>query len=178
MPKTYADLTVANATAGNAILASDFSTLFTNSNNYRVPAMCVLTAGSQVIANTTATALTYSSEVVDTDAMHSTSSNTSRITIATAGVYLFTCQLAAAGSGAAGSRILATLNKNGAEAVTNGARVDTQNPTASSSLAISLSLALSCAVNDYFEWVIFQSSGGNRTVDGSTFSAVWLGQAS
>jgi hypothetical protein len=176
MPKTYN--TIPTTTTGSVYTAAAHNNIVTNVNNYRVPPMCVLTAGSQVISNTTATVLTYSSEAVDTDDMHSTSTNTSRITINTAGVYLFTCQMTLAGSGAAGSRVLASLSKAGTEAVTNGARVDTGNTSASSPVAVSLSLALSCAVNDYFEWQVFQSSGGNRTVDGSTFSAVWLGQVS
>jgi hypothetical protein len=42
---------------------------------------CRLYSGTQSIANNTATALTYSSESFDTDGFHSTSTNTSRITI-------------------------------------------------------------------------------------------------
>ena len=110
--------------------------------------------------------------------MHSTATNTSRITINTAGVYLFTCQMTLAGAGVAGSRVLASLSKNGGEAVTNGSRVDTGNTSASSPVAVSLSLIHSCSVADYFEWQVFQSSGGSRNVDGSSFCATWLGQVS
>ncbi len=176
MPKTYN--TIGTFTAGAILTAAQMNEIGTNVNNYRVPPICILSAGTQAITNTTATVLTYSTEVVDTDAMHSTATNTSRITINTAGVYLFTCQMTIAGAGAEGSRVLASLSKNGGEAVTNGARVDTGNTSASSPVAVSLSLIHSCAVTDYFEWQIFQSSGGSRNVDGSSFCATWLGQAS
>ena len=54
---------------------------------------CLLTnAASQSIAYNTATALTFDTERIDTDAYHSTATNTSRITIPTgkAGKYLIT----------------------------------------------------------------------------------------
>jgi hypothetical protein len=86
MPKTYTSLTVANATAGNAILASDFSSLFTNSNNYRVPPMCRVYRSSDLTGYASNTAITWNAEDYDTDGMFTASSTD--ITINTPGVFL------------------------------------------------------------------------------------------
>lgn len=56
------------------------------------PPACRLTkSGNQTgIAHATETALTWDQETYDTDSMHSTSVNTSRITFTTAGIYVVT----------------------------------------------------------------------------------------
>jgi len=176
MAKTYPD--IGTFSSGDILTATTMNEIGDNLDNQRVPPMCILNGGLQTINNATPTALTFASEVVDTDDMHNNSSNTSRITIKTAGVYVFTCQAGWAGQGADGSRILCILNKNGTEVNSEGARVDIGNYGASTPISVSLSLIVTAAVNDYFEWSMFQSSGGSRNVNGSTFAASWLGQAS
>lgn len=168
-------------TAGQTLTAASMNALNANIkalNGERtataIRPMCVLTGTTQVIPNTTATTLTYSTEAVDTDTMHSTSSNTDRITVNTAGVYIVTADLEVAGSGADGSRVLLLLQKNGTEV----GRFDSGNYSASSALGFSLAVTTSCVATDYLTFAVFQSSGGNRTVNRSHFAATWQGPTS
>jgi hypothetical protein len=88
MAKTYTNLTVANATAGNAILASDFSSAFTTLNNHTVPPMCKATLASNATGYTNNTDISWDAEEYDTDSMHDTATNNARITPTTSGIYL------------------------------------------------------------------------------------------
>ena len=83
MAKTYNSLTVANATAGSAILASDQAKVFENVNNYRVPPMCRVYRSSDWTYS--GTYISWNAEHYDTDGMWSSGTD---ITIQTAGVYL------------------------------------------------------------------------------------------
>ena len=86
MPKTYTALTVANATAGNAILASDFSSVFTNSNNYRVPPSVKVTKSSNQNVSGLTT-VTWGTQDHDTDDMWTSGAT---LTAQTSGMYLWT----------------------------------------------------------------------------------------
>lgn len=179
MPKTYNTFT--NVSTGDPLPATTFNNLLTNVANYRVPPMCVLqNSTAQTIALTTQTALTYplAAEIVDTDDMHNTSSNTSRITINTAGIYIITCAATWAGANPDGSRILMVLTKNGSEISTEGSRIDTGNYGANTAIAVSLSITVNAAVADYFEWTAYHTGSVNRNVNASHFAATWQGQAS
>lgn len=130
--------------------------------------------GNYTIATGAITALTFDSELFDTDAYHSTSSNTSRITIP---------------SGKAGKYIISVVtyfdpNATGARAAyirKNGANINFVQGgyTASGTLAAGLTISLTAdlAVGDYIEAAVFQNSGGNLTVYGTNvhFSAMYLG---
>ena len=88
MTKVYA--TVADRSAGDPILESDWDNYIkTNINNLIVPPVCVVYNSSDLlIPNNAFTDLTFNSESIDTDGMHSTSTNTNRITINTTGIYV------------------------------------------------------------------------------------------
>jgi hypothetical protein len=178
MPKTYTALTVANATAGNAILASDFSSLFTNSNNYRVPPMARIHRAAAL--NHTSTGgyqtVTFDTETFsNTDDMYAAGTPT-RITIKTAGVYLFTAAatMATVGTGIRVARIVI----NGSTVIAENGHI---NNLAYGGYNV-LSSVWSCAANDYATVDVFQNSGANLAYSvgsGYTFlSATWLGQAS
>lgn len=130
--------------------------------------------GNYTIATGAITALTFDSELFDTDNYHSTSSNTSRITIPSgkAGKYVI-CVVTYFESNATGARA-AYIRKNGANInfVQGGY-------TASGTLAAGLTISVTAdlAVGDYIEAAVFQSSGGNLTVYGTNvhFSAMYLG---
>ena len=115
--------------------------------------------GGQTISNNTATALTFDSEEFDTDSFHSTSTNTSRITIPAGkgGKYLFEgfCIL----TNGTGDRNL-DFNVNGSVA-----RYLYQIPGVSSAIGFGLGGAaiLNLNATDYVELIITQSSGTNRT---------------
>lgn len=130
------------------------------------------TSTSQAISRNTFTAITFDSEAFDTDSMHSTSSNTSRITINTAGLYLFSGFVEGPAAGGAVTYMLAQIYKN-------GSRVFGYNDYGENSGAYSgiTTLAYEASVGDYFElfgyW--FAASGTTTTFSGAGFSATRLG---
>jgi hypothetical protein len=122
---------------------------------------CSLENGSsQSIDNNTDTMATFDTELYDTDAMHSTSSNTSRITIPTGkgGYYEFRWAATWASSVLGNRRI--RLVKNGS---TNyqGVGLTTAGVGLTSMAA---SAVVSAAPADYFELQVFQDSGGALVV--------------
>lgn len=128
---------------------------------------------TQSIANNTATAITWSLETYDTDAFHSTSSNTSRITIPAgkAGYYMVGGQLPST-SNATSFRIV-TIRKNGTDFKR---MVWTPNAIEPS---VTISVPMSLAVGDYVELFYTQNSGGSISpytggTDGA-FYAYYLG---
>lgn len=152
----------ANEIAANAVGASEMN---------GVPA-CQLTHGPVLsIPDTTETALAFNTEVVDTTNMHSTTTNNSRITIATAGIYLVTANVEWDGNTTGARRLTLRLGGSGPLAtVRQGATAD---------LAQHVSMIATLGAGDYIEAVVAQSSGGARnilpTVSSSpTFAAAFL----
>jgi len=129
---------------------------------------CILkkTSGGQTVASGVKTAMLFNSEVVDTDAFHDTSSNTSRITIPTGkgGKYLF-CLNVAQISGAYNIQVYV----NG----TSGSRVG--NISLASGAFATLSLLLNLSAADYVEIYFDQSTGSTQTIYDETNGAT--GQA-
>ena len=160
--------------AGAILTAAELNTNVRDNTGFLFkPPMCVLrnTAGAVPIPNSTPTELLYAAELVDTDTMHSTATNTGRITINTAGVYCVTSNVTWAGSGADGSRVLMRINKNGTELC----RTDSGNYAATSALGFCLAVTTSCAVTDYLTFTVLQTSGAARNVDDSGFAATFVG---
>lgn len=129
-------------------------------------------SGTQSINNATDTALTWDSEQFDTDSFHSTSTNTSRITIPSgkAGKYLFTARINWT-TNSTGSREFKFF-KNGTEqfwAPAALAATQTNN---------TYSTIWDAAVGDYYEAYVWQNSGGALTTIGglsAEFSCQYLG---
>ena len=116
--------------------------------------------GTQTINNTTVTAITFGAESYDTDTLHDTSSNTSRITVpsALAGKWRFTFHTGIY-SGNNGTGIRAVwLRKNGTTDVI-GSEIRL-NPVLNLQVAGIGSADVAMAASDYMEVVIYQSSGG------------------
>jgi hypothetical protein len=116
--------------------------------------------------------VTFNSEDIDTDSFHSTSSNTSRITIPTGkgGKYLFTYSMGwshIVGTPGTGVRI-AWLVKNGSTYL-GGA---TQGGLAATTTFCNGSFIVDAVATDYFEIEIFQNSGDNTTAvrGGTTYN--------
>lgn len=143
------------------------------------PACRVTNTAVQSVGNAAWTAMTFDTELFDTDSMHSTSSNTSRITATTAGLYLFTGAIAWTAN-ATGQRGCA-FRKNSS---------GTNNPTDSGSLYTAVTnttatytpaaMLIKLAAADYVELVGYQSSGGplntaDQTLGFHYFAAVWVG---
>jgi len=124
----------------------------------------VFNDANQSLADGTGTTLTFNQERYDTDAMHDTTSNTSRITItsgAGAGKYLIGGCFEFAAN-ATGIRLV-LINLNGTTTIAN----ITQNAASSFGTVICLTTAYSFSVDDYVELQVFQNSGGNLDVTAS-----------
>lgn len=131
----------------------------------------------QTLSNGTLTTITLDSEFYDTDGFHSTSTNTSRITIPTglAGVYLLT------------GHITYAVNSTGIRSLyfyKNGSIYDATaevNAIPSFSHNITGSVIVSLGVGDYVEMAGYQNTGGTLAVQGnstsvnSKFTATFLG---
>jgi hypothetical protein len=141
---------------------------------------CALTKNAdQSIANNTNTAITFDNETIDTDGFHSTSSNTSRITIPTGkgGKYLLTATLQFNSAGASGGSRRLLIYKNGTSIlhITSVPRDGFNSSSAS--------FIVSAVATDYFEVFGFQNSGGAQNVVGyatnaevpTTFTATLIG---
>ena len=126
------------------------------------------------IPNSTVTVVTWNSENFDTDAFHSTSTNTGRITIPTgkAGKYLLIFNVSCDPLGGTGRRNGA-FYKNGV----SSAQFE-MTPGASTYPSLATSVILDLAVGDYVDVRIFQSSGANISVAQyawETFQCQYLG---
>ena len=119
-------------------------------------------ANISITTSGTSQALTFNSERYDTDAYHSTASNTDRLTIPAgkAGNYLITAhvQFAAHGTGVRGLG----LNVSGTNIAWH-----TQPTNSSGTTIMSLTSVYDMAEADYVTVVAFQTSGGSLNVEAS-----------
>lgn len=116
----------------------------------------VFNSSTQSIADDTVTALTFNSERWDTDTIHDTVTNNTRLTATTAGKYLITGHVRMAANSTGFRELSIILN-----GTTNLARTS-QNAVASpniTGLAVATHFELSS--NDFVELNIFQNSGGS-----------------
>lgn len=132
------------------------------------PMTTAYNSAAQSIATATATALTMDSERYDVGGCHSTSSNTSRLTVPSGagGVYAIGASVKWTNSSTSGFRQLA-LRLNGATTI---AVIEGDGTTNETALTISKDYKLSAT--DYVEAVVYQTSGGLLST-GSTGTEVW-----
>ena len=124
----------------------------------------------QAIPNTTYTKLTFNTEQFDTNAFHSTATNTSRMTIPSgkAGKYLITGYVNWEPN-ASGVRIFVVYKNNSIFQAFGGV-------TSAGNEAEVASYVMDLAVADYVELAAYQSSGGSLNVDdGRYFQVTYLG---
>lgn len=140
------------------------------------PACRVFNSAAISLANNTQVDLTFDSERFDTDNMHSTVSNTGRITINTAGLYQFTGHVAFAAN-ATGFR-WASVYLNGGPSFLGFQNV--LSPTAADQTIITVTALWKCVVGDFVTLRVTQTSGGALNVNAAAayspeFEAVWVG---
>jgi len=129
---------------------------------------------NQSISTGTWTSITFNSEYFDTDAFHSTSTNTSRMTIPTGkgGKYLVTSHLEFTPAASGDRRIGLAVN---------GTRVQYLifTPSSSNQTAMVYSTTFDIAAGNYFELQVYQNSGGAVNVEGGSdlmdFTITYLG---
>jgi hypothetical protein len=158
--------------AGEIETAANLNTLVTAVNFLLNPPRCRLWAPAvQSIPNAAYTALTFSGELYDTDSMHSTTTNPTRITATTSGLY----HVEAAGTfqpNATGRR-LGSIFVNGAQLPTDS--VDTQ-PVSSGSIGTTVIAQgdYQLAAGDYLEFRLYQDSGAAINTYATTNTVSWL----
>jgi hypothetical protein len=176
MAKTYNTFT--NVATGDVLTATNFNNLLTNTANYRVPPMCRVYNTGNISPYSSLSAITWDNENFDTDGMHSTSTNTNRITVTTAGIYLFVLRVNVTATTFSG---WPNLRKNGTS-VMIGPQTDASD---GGNFHMQASLVIEMAVNDYIDAAvgIGGSTGtvainGGTSNNGSWLAATWLGQVS
>lgn len=136
--------------AGQRVNASDVAAL-------QQPPRCqAIQLVAQSIPNGVQTSITLDSEDEDTDGIHSTVTNTNRLTIVTPGTYEFSGQvvMTANATGTRDARILKnTIAPNGLR------KVEVPNATVSTQVLLG-PVSVSCVAGDIFELAITQTSGG------------------
>lgn len=128
-------------------------------------------SAAQTIPNATLTALTFDTETYDTDAMHSTTTNTSRITFTTSGPYIITANIGFTAN-ATGFRTIKLRVNNSFDI-----GYASQPAFASETNTLNLTAQYNFNQGDFVEVIVYQNSGGNLdTVSTSqsmpTFSAM------
>lgn len=144
------------------------------------PTVRVRQTVTQSIPNATWTALTFTVEDWDTDGMHDTATNTTRLTAPTAGRYWVYGAVAYAPN-ATNSRLVGVrLSGTGANPPTRGA---TFQPTVTdgNNAHVHFATEVSMTAGQYVEFVTYQNSGGalSTTVDSGDphFGMRWVGTA-
>ncbi len=140
---------------------------------YRPPTCRVFHNTTQNLAASTETPLVFNSERWDTDSMHSTSVDTGRITINTAGVYdIKTTIEISAGAGSWSSYIFFRV-----DGVTRIARTQTLTPDTLGTV-LTLATTWKFTVGQYVEVVAWQNSGAETVISSASatpeFMATWI----
>ena len=151
----------------------------TGVSNLIVPPMVrAIRTADQTLTSASTTAIQFTaSDEFDTDAMHDTSTNTNRITINTAGVYIITATVNIASANSTGTYRLVAIRKNGSN------EIATQNPGAIQDARVTVTVTDLAAISDYYEAVVYQDSGsscGLNTIGSirAAFTAAWVGPVS
>lgn len=143
-----------SATAANKITYGSLS-----GQNFRTHGCEIYHNANQTIANITATTLSFNSENADTDGYHSTSTNTSRITVPSGLGGFYAIEVYMRYDSNSTTTPIVMLRRNG-----NANLTRSMNPTSAFAVA-QLAWVGKLAANDYVEVVVYHSSGANRNVD-------------
>lgn len=128
---------------------------------------------NQSIANNTDTALNFATELWDTDGMHDTVTNNTRITSQTSGIYLV-CVFAGFAGNATGKRDIFLRRSDG---VIYGR--DGMMPNSTANVYLSTFAFVPMPAGFYVEACVYQNSGGALNVDntlggGQYMMAMWM----
>jgi hypothetical protein len=114
------------------------------------------------------TAIPWDTEIADTDTMHSTVSNTSRITIVTAGTYQLSAWWSSTGAMTGANVGLVAIRLNGSTILTSSAIVPGGN-----GVAVTCATEIDLSVGDYIEACYYITQAQTIAI-GSTFKATKL----
>jgi hypothetical protein len=168
--------TPATAVTLTTIASADWNTHADDLTFLHQPPSCrVMRTATQAIGTSSDTAILFTGERWDTDNMHSILTNTSRITINTAGVYMVGGCIEF-DNDAGGSFRQLSVRVNGS---THIVMTLDNSPDASIVSRQSVTTAYSFAATDYVELIARQDSGGNLNVNNvgnysPEFWAMWV----
>jgi hypothetical protein len=131
-------------------------------------ANCLLTSTTASIALNDGDVVPFNSEISDTSGLHDNSTNNSRITIGTAGVYILTTTITTDETN--NGDVSIAFVKNGSGELT---RIYFDSGATGSPINVNLAHTALLSASDYVEVKIVQLSGDSTVVDGrtSTFNA-------
>lgn len=166
---------------GDFVTAADENTYVRDPQNFWLSRpRCSLyqgTTATTCAVSGTSYAMNWDTEDYDSDSMHSTSSNTSRIVLNTAGLYTISVSVYFAAN-ATGIRTI-DVRKNAAGSGAGGTQIKQfrAGATSASSGQVNGSCQETFAAGDYFELFAIQTSGASlATVTGRAFTfvqAIW-----
>jgi hypothetical protein len=173
---SYIDLNTIHNPATGTVAPAAWGDQIRENEEFLIDPPVVSVFHSVTVNVTTGTGLTIlnaNSENYDNDAMHSTVSNTSRLTVQTAGRYMFGARVnfdVANGGGATGMRAVELLHNSttryGLQLVSGASAT---LPTQISGVA-----TIVCAAADFVEVQVRQDSGSTKGVDLLEFYAVYM----
>jgi hypothetical protein len=153
-----------DAATGNVALGTRVTSLEASRSSNNDAAYAYQTTAQAVASGTV---LTLQAELVDTNAMHDTVTNPSRITIAKTGLYLVSGGVGFAGGGLAASRRIASILRNGAAIPGMSAILPPTSNAAWNLMVPTAAAVLSLTAGDYLElsayWGAEDSSGVTKT---------------
>lgn len=156
------------AVAINKISAAGFNSGVRDPLSFLLdPPRCDVSLGSNIsVTDGVATLITYDTEELDTDTMHSTASNTSRITFTTAGRYLV--HVYVMWSSLLLSRCIVNVRLNSGGSSAGGSSIRSFDFNTSSTIPSQMCIPLERLFNatDYIEVFVTQTSGGTRPLQG------------
>lgn len=162
---------------GGTVSHTDWNTYLRDNLNalMDVPRCRVYRSSTQSVASATYTEILWNAERYDTASLHSTVSNTGRITAPIAGVYEFVCHLQI-DAVTAGTDSLIELRKNGVSpGIARDRRCSTGWPQ-----RMHVATHIYLAAGDYVTAHVYQASGSSKNVQQAgnytpEFMACWLG---
>lgn len=172
---TLTPAAITNPVTGTATSSTAFGIPVANDCNFLIapPIFLGYQSAAQSIPDSTYTAVTFDTEIVDSYSGHSTTTNTSRYTAQVAGYYDVVGKVGFVTSGT--GRRIGTLYVNGAELGYTRTEQTPSGTAASNTTCIALAPVF-LNVNDYVELFAFQSSGAplNTSATPTTLSVRWV----
>jgi hypothetical protein len=141
------------------------------------PACRAYHSTTQTATNNAGTQMVFNSERFDTDNMHSTVSNTGRITINTAGLYFVSANVSLAGDNDYTMVWIDIRLSGGTVIARTGFNQAVSNSFPAQGMSFNVSTAWKFAAAEYVDLGVFQinTSAANNVVNGAELSAVWIG---
>tara|TARA_R110000868_G_scaffold96430_1_gene265332 strand:- start:178 stop:744 length:567 start_codon:yes stop_codon:yes gene_type:complete len=176
--------------AGYVVLTTDYNLAINNVNYLGSgtpgtgrPAVMATSVLDTSLAAATWTNMLFASEEYDTGAMHSTVTNTGRLTVVDSGLYQVTASVFLDKYNTAAGKMCGLMLRKNAAASPTGGTLITESVTMLSSnnlfiSAVELNTHVRLSAADYLELFVMQDSGSALVLKGSSvahrFGALWL----